>query len=71
MKAVHFAWAALVPLVGVLVEQAGKGMQGQTLDWLAIGPAVVGIVAVFLPAAQLALPGFKQPTIQGEMPKMK
>lgn len=68
MKAVHWSWAMLVPLVGVLIEQVGVVMQGHPPNWLVIGPAISGIVAVFLPAAQLGLPGVVQPANKLDMP---
>jgi hypothetical protein len=77
MKAVHVAWVALVPLLGVLLVAIGQTMQGNPLDWTAIGAALTGIVAVFLPAAQLALPQFRPPDTriagasQGDMPILK
>ena len=77
MKAVHIAWVALVPLLGVLLVAIGQAMQGHSLDWTAIGAALTGIATVFLPAAQLALPQFKPPdtrvagTSQGDMPILK
>jgi hypothetical protein len=71
MKAAQVSWAVFAVLLGNLMVAIGHAFQGHP-DWAEVTPAIAGMMAVFLPAAQLALTKwFKPAPHQGDMPVVK
>ena len=62
MKAVHISVVAMIAAVAAVATAL------ITHDSEALITSVLALVTVFLPAVQLVLPWFHQPSVKGDMP---